>query len=206
MWMKCITVHMLAFGSLTMSIGDLITCKHVCGHVTKTTKNVNLHCTMAIIITIQCIISLIITVLCVMAFAITVQSVITLIITVLWVITLVITVRYVITLIITDWYVLQLNNTVKFVMTLIITDWFVIRLYITVQCVIELIVSLYNFTSMCLDTEVHFFSWSCIWYGRYVGGFENLINKAWISRQCQMIALVNGWIIIVVVFKLFFFW
>lgn len=155
MWMKCITVHMLAFGSLTMSIGDLITCKHVCGHVTKTTKNVNLHCTMAIIITIQCIISLIITVLCVMAFAITVQSVITLIITVLWVITLVITVRCVITLIITDWYVLRLNNTVKFVMTF--TDWFVIRFYITVQCVKAFIVSLYNFTSMCLDTEVHFF-------------------------------------------------
>lgn len=106
----------------------------------------------------------------------------------------------VIILIITDWYILQLNNTVKFVMTLIITYWFVIRLYITVQCVIALIVSLYNFTSLCLDTEVHFFSWSCIWYGRYVGRFENLINKAWKSRQCQMIALVNGWIIIVVVF------
>lgn len=41
--MKCITVHvLLAFGSLMMSIGDLITCKYVCGHVTKTTKNLNL--------------------------------------------------------------------------------------------------------------------------------------------------------------------
>lgn len=143
---------------------------------------------------------MIITLLCVMAFAITVQSVIKLIITVLWVITLVITVRCVITLIITDWYVLRSNNTVRFIMTLIITDWFVIRLYITVQCVIALIVSLYNFTSMCLDNEIHIFSWSCIWYGRFVGGFENLINKAWKSRQCQMIALVNGWIIIAVVF------
>lgn len=78
------------------------------------------------------------------------------------------------TFIITDWYVITLNITVKCVITLIIIDRYVITLIITVQCVIALTVSLFNFTSMCLDSEVYFFFFrSCERYGRFVGRFEN---------------------------------
>lgn len=143
--------------------------------------------TIAIIITVQCIIiTLIITVRCVITFIITVQSVITLIITILWVIT----VRCVMTFIITDWYVITFNITVKCVITLIIIDWYVITLIITVQCVIALTVSLFNFTSMCLDSEVYFFFFrSCERYGRFVGRLAKLENL----DSAKMSALVKGW-------------
>lgn len=147
--------------------------------------------TIAIIITVQCIIiTLIITVRCVITFIITVQSVITLIITILWVIT----VRCVMTFIITDWYVITFNITVKCVITLIIIDRYVITLIITVQCVIALTVSLFNFTSMCLDSEVYFFFsimwkiWQICWkiWELDLAKLENL-------DSAKMSALVKGW-------------